>query len=522
MPKSVPKSKTQIIEYKKNQRTWIYEWIDPNTKRTIYVGRTIDLLRRGAEHDRKSSACKLLRLYCNLHNLKSSDCVRIVPELPNGVPASRASEFEAFFIIKRDTLYHPENRPDGCNQKHGDHVSALDYDNIKAEIKDGLEWDEVPADVIQARAKEAVLETCFEDVGDFEPELSTALATATMMRKQLERLYMSPVAIAEELAEEYESISKYNEIDRCIFEADLNSLRDRLNSEDVIDDKMLSLVRSIALFGKSEGAEWCMRAHVAVHAFRMLAGALETREEARMPYTAAIRNMKLVRNWTADNNNKKPSPNARKRKDGTGTSEEETMGSFLTNWKTFKGTRAYKQSNKPECNFLMRHVSWWKEFANGSMAEKSANLNAKVNSMLKQGYGHKDEPEFEGKKKWPWGSKGSETYYVYQKMLNMVNGYFSESIVFEMLNGVHPSRSEWYKSKWSTNRPTYLANKKKFDSDAKARGHANGVKAHSSKKRKIDDEEDEDDDEDDDNEEDEDDDDNDDNEDEESEMDENE
>ena len=496
MPKSTPKSKTQIIEYKKNQRTWIYEWIDPNTKRTIYVGRTIDLLRRGAEHDRKSSACKLLRLYCNLHNLKSSDCVRIVPELPNGVPASRASEFEAFFIIKRDTLYHPENRPDGCNQKHGDHVSALDYDMIKAEIKDGLDWEEVPADVIQARAKEAVLETCFEEVGDFEPELSTALATATMQRKQLERLYMAPVAIAEELAEEYESIPKYTEIDRSIFEADLNSLRDRLNSEDVIDDKMLSLVRGIALFGKSEGSEWCMRAHVAVHAFRMLAGALETREEAMMPYTTVIRDMKLVRNWTADNNDKKPSAHARQRKNGTGTSEEETMGKFLANWKMFKGTDAYKQANKSECNFIMRHVSWWKEFADGSKWEKSANLNAKVNSMLKQGYGHTDEPEFEGKKKWPGGSYGSETYTVYQKMIHMVNGQFAESVVSEMLNGVQPSRIEWYKSKSATNRPTFLESKKKSTSDRMARGYANGVKAYSSKKRKIDDEEDEDNDED--------------------------
>jgi hypothetical protein len=489
MPKSIPKSKTQIIECKKNQRTWIYEWIDPNTKRTIYVGRTIDLLRRGAEHDRKSSACKLLRLYCNLHNLKSNDCVRIVPELPNGVPASRASEFEAFFIIKRDTLYHPENRQDGCNQKHGDHVSALDYDKIKAEIIDGLDWEEVPADVIQARAKEALLETCVEEVGDFEPELSTALTTATMQRKQLERLYMAPVAIAEELAEEYESIPKYKEIDRSLFEADLNSLRDRLNAEDVIDDKMLSLVRGIALFGKSEGAEWCMRAHVAVHAFRMLAGALETREEARMPYTTAIRNMKLVRNWTANNDYKKPAANARQRKDGTGTSEEERMGIFLRSWKSFKGTQAYKQANKSESNFIMRHVSWWKEFANGSRVERAANLTAKVNSMLKQGYGHKDEPEFEGKKKWPSGTHGSETLNVYQKMIKMVNGHFSDSHVSEMLNGMHPSRSEWYKLKWSTNRPAYLANKKKSDSDAVARGYANGVKPKSSKKRKIDDEE---------------------------------
>ena len=65
-----------------------------------------------------------------------------------------------------------------------------------------------------------------------------------------------------------------------------------------------------------------------------------------------------------------------------------------------------------------------------------------------------------------------------------------------MLNGVQPSRIEWYKSKSATNRPTFLESKKKSTSDRMARGYANGVKAYSSKKRKIDDEEDEDNDED--------------------------
>jgi len=474
--------------YDPNQRIWIYEYVDPNTGKAFYVGRTADITRRGAQHDRSSSGCTQLRERIQLSNFRFRDAMRIVPELPNGVPASRAAEFEAFFIIQRDTLYHPERRPDGCNLRHGDHVTALDYEKVKAEIEEGFEWDEVPDEVVHARAKEAVLEDCVEKVGDLVPELSVDLNTAIMERKQVERMHMSAVAIAEALAEEYEGMPAYNEISRATFETDLNSLRDRLNAEDVADDKMLSLVRAIALFGKSEGVEWEMRANVAVHAFRMLAGALETREEARMPDTAAVRNMKLVRNWAAANGGKQPRANALTRKDGSGTMEESTRGAFLSHWKLFKGGGAYKQANRGEADFLMRRVEWWKGFANGSRAEKIANLASKVNSMLKEGYGHKDEPDFDGKKKWPGGSSGTEAKGVYDKMTRIVHGYFKDSDLSTILDGVDLTRAQWYIQRSRANRPSYQAMQKESTAAAQARSHANGVKPMI-KKRKLEDEE---------------------------------
>jgi hypothetical protein len=466
--------------YDPNQRVWIYEGVNPITDKTFYVGRTIDVLRRGAEHDRRSSACRQLREYLRLNNFKFSSCVRIVPELPNGVPASRAAEFEAFFIIQRDTVYHPERRADGCNLRHGDHVTALDYQAVKAEIADGFEWDEVPADVIKARAVEAMLEACVEEVGDVEPELADELTTAIIERKRIERLYMPVVALAETIAEEYEKMPMYKEVSRAEFVTDLNALRDRLNAEDVVDDKMLSLVRSIVLFGNPMGAEWEMRAHVAGHAFRMLAGALETREEAKMPDTLAIRNMKLVRDWTVENGGKKPGNNALARMGGTGGAEEQTRATFLTRWKAFKASNAYKQANKVECDFLMRHVSWWSDYVNGSRAEKGADLAAKVNAMLKQGYGHKHEPEFEGKKPWPSGSQGSETYRVYGKMKNMVFGHYADPS--PMLDGVDDDRARWYMDTSAANRPGYLERMAKCQASARARSRRNGAQP---KKRKL-------------------------------------
>lgn len=481
MPKKPTKASTKLMVYDPKQRTWIYEAVHPVTKKAFYVGRTIDVLRRGAEHDRDSSACRLLRVFLNLNNFKFRDCVRIVPELPNGVPASRAAEFEAFFILQRDTIYHPERRPDGCNLRHGDHVASLDYQAIKAEIAEGFKWDDVPADVIEARGREAMFEACVEEVGDAEPELSEALSLAIIERKRVERLHMSVVLLAETLAEEYEGISPYQEIDRSQFTTNVNALRDRVNAEAVPDDKMLSLVKSIAFFGKPEGAEWEMRANVAVHLLRALAKSLETREEAKMPDTLAIRNMKLVRTWTVENGGKKPSVDALRKKKSVGTAEEATMGFFLRNWKAFRDKGAYKQANKVECDFLMRHVDWWETFVNGSKTEKGADLTSKVNSMLKQGYGHKDEPEFEGKKQWPAGSHGTETNKVYKKMANMAFGMFAD--LSPMLDGVDPNRARWYIERSASNRPKYLKRQAEFSAVAKARGHANGVKPLKKRKR---------------------------------------
>lgn len=486
------KKDTKIVAHDKNQRAWIYVLRDPVTHRVFYVGRTSHVRRRGLEHDRNSSACKLLRERLRLANFTAAEVIELAEGLPNGVPASRASEFEAFFIIYYKTLYDPSDpdRISVCNQKHGDHVAALDYEAVKAEVAVGVEWTEVPDNVIEARAKEAVLEELVADLGEQEPELCTALAEATMARKKVERMYMSPVSIAETLASEYDALPKYKTIDRTVFEADVNSLRDKLNNEDVIDDKMLGLVRAIALFGKSEGAEWEMRAKVGGHLFRGLAGALETREEARLPDTLAVKNMKMVRDWSVDNDGKKPIQEALKRKDGTGTQAEHSLGGFLSQWKTKKG---YNMADKPSCDFLMRNLPWWHEFVDGmSKQEKSDAVAAKVNEMLIDGYGHTKEPEFEGKKKWPCGPDGSAKRRAYNGMKkNLVGGRATIEWVEKALKNVDPVRASWYMAQRHANRPTFLAQNAESRELSKERGYANGVKKRQRTTTKDDDEEEE-------------------------------
>lgn len=207
------KADTKIVAYKPGQRVWIYEIIDPDTGNAIYVGRTVDLVRRGAEHERKTSKCRQLRERLKLVWWKLPGNVRVVPELPNGVPSERADDFEGYFITQRKTLFDPSDpvRMNGCNLKNGDHITVERYEAAKAEVEAGFEWPQVPLDVVEARAKESVLESLVDDFGgegdddDADAQgLCMALAVATMTRKQVERIHMSPLAIAEQLADEYE------------------------------------------------------------------------------------------------------------------------------------------------------------------------------------------------------------------------------------------------------------------------------------------------------------------------------
>ena len=81
--------------------------------------------------------------------------------------ASRAAEFEAFFIFKRDTLYHPTRRLDGCNQRNGDHAAAVDT-AVEAEIAAGFKWPDngCRQDVVESHAKVAMFEDLVAVFGD--------------------------------------------------------------------------------------------------------------------------------------------------------------------------------------------------------------------------------------------------------------------------------------------------------------------------------------------------------------------
>jgi hypothetical protein len=157
-------------------------------------------------------------------------------------------------------------------------------------------------------------------------------------------------------------------------------------------------------------------------------------------------------------------------KRGDGDDEERAkearIGVRLSKWK------CTGKKGRDACDFLMRHAGWWKGFADGSLKERAAELTSKVNSMLREGYGYKDEPHFEGKKKWPCGSRGTEVNKVYEKMTGMLFGQYSAPDVDSMLEGVDESRAEWYRGKADANRPAYTEAVKKQTDEAASRAKA--------------------------------------------------
>jgi hypothetical protein len=224
----------------------------------------------------------------------------------------------------------------------------------------------------------------------------------------------------------------------------------------------------MAVFCGSEMRVWTVRAHVAAHAFRALAGALETREEAKLPPTTAVKNVKAARDWSAAHGWKPPSSQALRRKgvdgDDKESAEEAKVAYGLNSWK-HRG-----KEDREACDFLMRHAGWWKAFADVSQKEKAADLTSKVNSMIKEGHGSVDEPHFEGKKKWPSGADGSDVRMVYNKMRRMVDGHYYESYVDSMLEGVDEARAEWYRGKADAKRSAYKEAMKKGCEESVSRG----------------------------------------------------
>ena len=493
--KNAKREKTALFNYNSERRCWIYIIIDPNTKKIIYVGRTMNLKRRAASHDYKSSQCHLLRKYLQKHNFTVTGNMFVISELPEGVPFTRGYEFETLFINDKKTIWS-EERPWGCNQKHGDHLASLDLDALRREVNEGIRWPATMAAPLRdAVAREAVLEDLEEMVGDLDPAVSAALVLAREQRKHLERSLMTPLAMCESIAAEYEARPHYETADRDLVTRDLNLLKGKLE-EDVEerDEAMLGLVKAELLFVKPQRA--CnIPTYVIALGFRRLAGALETREVDRMEASTVLTKILKVRAWAFSHGMRKPSQQAarkKKKKDGESAEDlmkETALGMFLRNW---KGRRYYTDHRVPECDLIMRNVPWWRDHCDVSNAEKKADLEASLAAMLEQGFGMHEEPEFEGKRV----LKKTEHRQEYTKLHNLKAGQYDEETIDRVLAPLPASRRAFYKpANWHEVRRAYLEKLKISGAERTKRGHANGVQKQKPRKRARKDEEDNEDDE---------------------------
>lgn len=133
---------------------------------------------------------------------------------------------------------------------------------------------------------------------------------------------------------------------------------------------------------------------------------------------------------------------------------------MLRSWKG-KQQKAFADA----CDFVMRKVSWWHDFAHVSLKERVEELIEKTNNMIKNGYGHPREPAFKGKKAWRCGNVGTEETKVYHKMMNMVSGMYNDADTEKMLCGVDERRARWYRAEADSARPALQEKLHKSSSD---------------------------------------------------------
>ena len=468
------KESTALVEYDRMSRVWIYQIIDPETKKVIYIGRTKDLRNRVQQHDQSKSACKQLREYIRLHNFTVKGNIFVVPELPEGVPFYRAAEIEGVFIIKRKTLFDPETRPDGCNLKHGDNITGVDVDALWAEVQAGYKWPETSkgppsvAELLRAECEVAILEDMVENVGDVEPTLSDDLRLAKSNLEHLQRLQLGDTEFCEAIATEYEAKPTYEVVDNNHVVQDLNSLKARLMAEEERDDYLLRVVKD-KIFALHPDREVDLDAGMAAMSFRFLARAFERREVERMEKTNAVTRMLKVRAWSYAHGQTMPKQHG---KDET----ERSLGTFLRDLKG--GRDACYQGSDAECTFLMRNLPAYASFLAYSKAKTGADQETSLKQLLADGYGFPNEPAFEGKKT----LQRSEHKVEFYKLQNLTRGIYDEETTDRILAGLPPSRIAFYKADYTTKRAEYQKKRVETIAKTKAKHHANGVKPRKRKR----------------------------------------
>jgi len=471
--KKANKDATAIAIFDPKKPFFVYEIFRPDLdNKTVYVGRTDNVKRRSGQHVLASSPCKLVNELRKLLNVKTfRGIIKLVSELPEGVPASRIVEMEAYFIMERRAVYHARDNEYGCNAKNGDKVHEITptrYNEIEAELSAGFEWpvdsgvrNDVPVEVAKARGMEVVFEGLVEEAesmgedDEFVQALRSDMALVTVDRETTERLLLSARQVARDLADKYKTAG-LDAIDREQFTKELNLLKEKIDA-DGEDEVINGIVNSVLLAAKPQRMV-DMSSNAAYHGVSMVAEMLATREEERLMWTneTVKKRMFGVRAWSRRNGMQKPV----QKKDG---SEENTLSMFLAHWKS-SNAKEYggRCVDLTQALVVMRDFAWFKDIVGREDSLKSAIVEA--NKQLKDNFAWHDEPTFYGTKPLEYGMPGSDQIRVYNKIRNIVRGYGKLDDVEKIIDGLPEPRAVWYRKQWES--------KEKATKAAKVRSNA--------------------------------------------------
>lgn len=472
-----PKStKTQLVVWNPKRRKAIYKIRHYRTKKDIYVGQTVNEANRKAAY--RAAVKKELENNPKAHNLAVAyvhECQDLgiqidlepLPEFPDGVPADRADGFEALMI--QDLQTASACNPDGLNTSCGNCLGLHKprFEEYREELKasggvyvwsaaDIAMRDAVPKEVVEAQGKAAALQHLEAMAEEETPE-----KPIPVLKKQVEgalvavddamRKFMGPLQLAEALAETYEAQMDVLSVNTEAFKVDLNALRDKLKEEPVLYEDILGLCRAAELMAKRE-----VTAGFVAHQFHALAQAIQAIEEAKLPDCKGVDIAKEIRkvlattklDWLRSVGNQDTLP------------EEAKVYDRLTDWKRrfFKEKGDDVTAHVAAMRFILRSnpetLQQFDAYVLHDREAKSDATSAQINAMLLEGYAHPCEPDFEGRKKWPSGTQGSETKRLYSAMRNFVDHITKGRVVTKerielILNGLSdkwPERDVWWRN----------------------------------------------------------------------------
>ena len=465
------KKKNELVVWNPKRRYTIYKMLHYRTKKPNYVGQTGNEAKRTAAY--RAAVKKELKKNEKIQNLAVdyvNECqdlgipVNLVPlpEFPDGVPADRADGFEALMIHDLQTA--SACGTGGLNTSCGNCLALHRprFEEYRAELAasggvyvwsaaDIAMRDAVAQEVVEAQAQLAALQDVQEMVREASdkptPVLDKQVKDALVVVDDAMRKFMGELQLAEALADKYKTQLDVLPVNAEEFKVDLNALRDKLNERPVPDEDLLALCRAVAGMAKRP-----LVAGFVADQFRALAKAVQAIEEAKLPDCAGVTLAKYIRqvlavtglDWLRDARGKDVPP------------EEKLAFHRMKKWKetVYRKQGDDVPSHVAAMRFILRsHPEAVRRFDAYLLHDKQTKADAtsaRVNAMLIDGYAHPNEPEFEGRKKWPYGTNGSDAARLYSNMTKVLvrPADYTQVRREEFLKGLAakwPARDAWWR-----------------------------------------------------------------------------